>query len=83
MTMEKLTLEHITSLIDKEEYEIDPQVISCRLSVGEAVIIGTSYCFHQNHQDVERGKQSARKKAVDQLFELEAYHQKRLRPKTA
>lgn len=77
--MDVLTKEHVLSLIDDVIYDIDPQVIVCKLIVGEAVIVGTSYCFSKATYDPERGKQSAYNNAIDQLFSLEAYHQKRLR----
>lgn len=77
--MERLTLEHINGLIENETYDIDPQVIVCKLTVGDATIVGTSYCFHKSSHDEERGKKSARDKAISKLFDLEAYHQKRLR----
>lgn len=77
--MEKLTIDHINGLIDTEEYVVTPQYIQCILMVGEAPIIGTSYCFHQNHIDVPAGKASARRDAIAKLFDAEAYHQKRLR----
>ena len=77
--MERLTIEHIHSLIDSEDYDVDPQVIVCKLHVGEAVIIGTSYCFSKSSFDPEKGKIAAKSDAVKKLFDLEAYHQKRLR----
>lgn len=77
--MERLTMDHILSLIDSEDYVVTKQYIQCILMVGEAPIIGTSYCFNTKNVDVPRGKESARKDAIDKLFDYEAYHQKRLR----
>ena len=77
--MEKLTQEHVIGLIEEITYDIDPQVIVCKLKVGDATIVGTSYCFHKSTHNPERGKEAAYKDALNQLFDLEAYHQKRLR----
>lgn len=77
--MERLTMEHVLSLIQDTQYEVDPQVTICKLTVGDVTIVGTSYCFSKSTFDPERGKKSAYDDAVKQLFALEAYHQKRLR----
>ena len=77
--MEKLTKEHVLGLIENVEYVVDPQVIICKLKVGDATVVGTSFCFSKSTFDLERGKQSAYNHALDKLFSLEAYHQKRLR----
>lgn len=74
-------MEYIKSLIDDVEFIIDPQVIVCKLKVGEATVVGTSYCFSKSSYDEEAGKKSAYNDAIKQLFDLEAYHQKRIRSK--
>ena len=79
--MDKLTMEHIKSLIDDVEFITDPQVIVCKVNVGEATIIGTSYCFSKSSYDEGAGKKAAYNDAINQLFDLEAYHQKRIRNK--
>lgn len=77
--MQKLTPEYIESLIDKEEYNFTLTDITCKLIVGEAVFVGVAHCFDATQRDVPRGRISARRKAVDQIFEAEAYHLKRER----
>lgn len=77
--MERLTMAHITSIIDSEEYVVTEQYVQCVLMVGEAPVIGTSYRFSTSTHDPERAKVAAREDAIKQLFSLEAYHQKRLR----
>lgn len=80
--MERLTMAHITSIIDSEEYVVTEQYVQCVLMVGEAPVIGTSYRFSTSTHDPERAKIAARDDAIKQLFSLEAYHQKRLRKGT-
>lgn len=77
--MEKLTIQHIESLIEKEEYVVEEQYVQCILHVGEAPVIGTSYRFSKSTHNPEYAKKAAREDAIRQLFSLEAYHQKRLR----
>lgn len=77
--MEKLTLEHIEGLIEKEEYVVEEQYVQCILHVGEAPVIGTSYRFSKSTHNPEYAKKAARDDAIRSLFGLEAYHQKRLR----
>lgn len=77
--MEKLTIQHIESLIEKEEYVVEVQYVQCILHVGEAPVIGTSYRFSKSTHNPEYAKKAAREDAIRQLFSLEAYHQKRLR----
>lgn len=79
--MNKLTMEHIKGLIDDVEFISDPQVIICKMKVAESTIIGASYCFSKSSYDEEAGKKSAYNDAIKQLFDLEAYHQKRIRNK--
>lgn len=74
-------MEHINSLIDDVEFITDPQVIVCKLKVGEATVVGTSYCFNKSSYDEEAGKKSSYNDAINQLFDLEAYHHKRIRSK--
>ena len=79
--MERLSLDHINSLIEKEHYVVEEQYVQCILMVGEAPVIGISYRFSKATHDPERAKKAARDDAIRQLFSLEAYHQKRIRPK--
>lgn len=78
--MERLTKDHIESLIDSEDFVIEEQYVQCILTVGEAPVIGTSYRFSKATHDPDMAKKAARDDAIRQLFSLEAYHQKRLRP---
>lgn len=78
--MERLSLDHINSLIEKEHYVVEEQYVQCILQVGEAPVIGISYRFSKATHDPERAKKAARDDAIRQLFSLEAYHQKRIRP---
>ena len=80
--MERLTLEHVLSLIEREEYVVTEQYVQCILTVGEAPVIGTSYRFSKATHDPERAKKAAHDDAIRQLFSLEAYHQKRIRVHT-
>lgn len=77
--MEKLTMDHITSLIDSENYVIEEQYVQCILMVGEAPVIGTSYRFSKATYNPEMAKKAARDNAIRDLFCLEAYYQKRIR----
>lgn len=77
--MEKLTIQHIESLIEKEEYVVEVQYVQCILHVGEAPVIGTSYRFSKATHNPDMAKKAARDDAIRQLFSLEAYHQKRIR----
>lgn len=77
--MERLTMDHITSLIDSEEYVVEEQYVQCILHVGEAPVIGTSYRFSKATHNPDMAKKAARDDAIRQLFSLEAYHQKRIR----
>ena len=79
--MERLTTDHINSLIDSEEYIVEEQYVQCILHVGEAPVIGTSYRFSKATHNPDMAKKAARDDAIRQLFSLEAYHQKRIRPK--
>lgn len=79
--MERLTIDHINNLIDSEEYVVTEQYVQCVLHVGEAPVIGISYRFSKTTHDPEMAKKAAREDAIRQLFSLEAYHQKRIRPK--
>lgn len=79
--MERLTIDHINGLIEKEDYVVEEQYVQCILTVGEAPVIGISYRFSKATYDPERAKKAARDDAIRQLFSLEAYHQKRIRPK--
>lgn len=72
-------MEHIKSLIDDVEFIIDPQVIVCKVKVDEATVVGVSYCFSKSSYNEEAGKKSAYNDAINQLFDLEAYHQKLIR----
>ena len=80
--MERLTIDYISGLIDSEDYIVEEQYVQCILMVGEAPVIGISYRFSKATHDPERAKKAARDDAIRQLFSLEAYHQKRVRPKT-
>ena len=80
--MERLTIDYINGLIDSEDYIVEEQYVQCILMVGEAPVIGISYRFSKATHDPERAKKAARDDAIRQLFSLEAYHQKRIRPKT-
>lgn len=79
--MERLTMDHINSLIDSEEYVVEEQYVQCILHVGEAPVVGISYRFSKTTHNPEMAKKAARDDAIRQLFSLEAYHQKRIRPK--
>lgn len=79
--VQKLTKEHIDSLIKAVGYDSWGCVINCYLTVGDATIVGSSYCFDMNNQNIEMGKTSAYNDAIRQLWHLEAYHLKRLRNK--
>ena len=79
--MERLTIDYINGLIDSEDYIVEEQYVQCILMVGEAPVIGISYRFSKATHDPERAKKAARDDAIRQLFSLEAYHQKRIRPK--
>lgn len=78
---QKLNKEYIESLVSATGYDSWGCVISCYLTVGDSTIIGNSYCFDMNNQNVEKGKESAYQDAMRQLWHLEAYHLKRLRNK--
>ena len=78
--MERLTIDYINELIDSEDYVVEEQYVQCILMVGEAPVIGISYRFSKATHDPERAKKAARDDAIRQLFSLEAYHQKRIRP---
>lgn len=80
--MERLTIDHINGLIEKEDYVVEEQYVQCILTVGEAPVIGISYRFSKATHDPERAKKAARDDAIRQLFSLEAYHQKRIRVQT-
>lgn len=80
--MERLTMDHICGLIDKEEYVVEEQYVQCILAIGEAPVIGISYRFSKATHNPDMAKKAARDDAIRQLFSLEAYHQKRIRPKT-
>ena len=80
--MERLTIDYINGLIDSEDYIVEEQYVQCILMVGEAPVIGISYRFSKATHDPERAKKAARDDAIRQLFSLEAYHQKRIRPMT-
>jgi len=79
--MERLTMDHINSLIDSEQYVVEEQYVQCILHVGEAPVVGISYRFSKATHNPEMAKKAARDDAIRQLFSLEAYHQKRIRPK--
>ena len=79
--MERLTMDHINSLIDSEEYVVEEQYVQCILHVGEAPVVGISYRFSKTTHNPEMAKKAARDDAIRQLFSLEAYHQKRIRLK--
>ena len=80
--MERLTIDHINGLIDSEDFVVEEQYVQCILMVGKAPVIGISYRFSKTTHDPEMAKKAAREDAIRQLFGLEAYHQKRVRPKT-
>lgn len=77
----KLTPEYIETLIDAEEYLLQPEIIICKLTVGESVFVGEAHCFDTAIQNIERGKGSARRNAISRIFDAEAYHLKRERDK--
>ena len=79
--MERLTIDHINGLIDSEDFVVEEQYVQCILMIGEAPVIGISYRFSKATHDPEMAKKAAREDAIRQLFGLEAYHQKRVRPK--
>ena len=74
-------MDHINGLIDSEEYVVEEQYVQCILHVGEAPVVGISYRFSKTTHNPEMAKKAARDDAIRQLFSLEAYHQKRIRPK--
>lgn len=76
--VKKLDFKHVSGLIDNVEYEINGCATTCRLTVGDAMIVESSYCYNMETFSGELGEAAAYEKAVDKLFELEAYHQKRL-----
>lgn len=79
MSKKELTKEHIESLISAVGYDTWGCVITCYLTVGDSTIVGNSYCFDMNNQNIDKGKESAYQDAIRQLWHLEAYHLKRLR----
>lgn len=78
---QQLTKEHIDSLIEDVEYKTSGCAFTCYLTVGDATIVGNSYCFDMSNQNRAKGMESAYNDAVSQLWHLEAYHLKRLRNK--
>ena len=83
----KLTPEYLESLIIDVDYQrlgattttICALHISCGKGVAPFVLIGTAACINPADFDLEKGKETAYRNAFDKLWELEGYHQKRLR----
>lgn len=81
----KLTNEMIENLIVSEEYHRfeDTTITVCCLKLlganGYTIgVTGESACIDPNNFNEETGKKEARERAVDKLWELEGYHQKKL-----
>lgn len=79
MSNQKLTFDHVTSLIESVDYNFKDCATTCYITVGDAIVEATAHAFSMENYSEELGKTNAYKKALDKLFELEAYHLKRLR----
>lgn len=74
-----LNLAHIESLIDKVEYSIFGCATTCYLHVGDAIIDASAHTFDMSKFNEELGRKASYDKAINKLFEFEAYHQKQLK----
>lgn len=73
----ELNKQYIESLIEKVEYKYSGTATSCYLTVGLAIVVGTSIPYDHEKYDKTIGEESAYEEAINQLFILEAYHLKR------
>jgi len=80
--LQKLTEDELEALIEKEDYlEVGTTTICLmRLNSGFQ-LVGTSACINPDDFNEVFGKQLARNKAFDRLWELEAYHRMRAHEK--
>lgn len=77
----ELNFEYIKSLIGTVEYQYNGCATTCFITIKgtDIVEVGTSHAFDMTKYDIKLGQESAFAKAIDKLFEQEAYHQKRLK----
>ena len=74
---DKVTFEHINSLIVHEEYYIFPNttVTTCLIRLKNGThVLGVNYgAIRPEHHSFEEGKKMARAAAVNQIWEKEGY----------
>lgn len=74
--MNKVTIEHIESLIEKEWYVVVPETTTtvCALTLKNGfTLIGESSCVDPSNFDKELGEKYARETAVHKIWPLEGY----------
>ncbi|MGL5388958.1 MAG: Gp49 family protein [Serratia sp. (in: enterobacteria)] len=74
--MNKVTIEHIESLIEKEWYVVVPETTTtvCALTLKNGfTLIGESSCVDPSNFDKELGEKYARETAVNKIWPLEGY----------
>lgn len=72
----KLTIEHLESLVVAEQYHVFPDTtmtVCCITLKNGFAVIGESACIDPKNFDDRVGREIARAKAIDKLWELEGY----------
>jgi len=69
-----ITIQHIHDIIVKEEYFSTGKTTICVLTLkNNFEVVGTSAPVDKNNFDEEIGKKYAKEKAINKIWELEAY----------
>lgn len=72
--MQKLTLDHLKSLIVNAEYHCFGTMTACVLTLKNGFkVMGESACINADNFDEAIGKQVAYDDAVEKIWELEGY----------
>jgi hypothetical protein len=77
MTLKKIEEAELEALIDDEQYVVQGTMTICTLELASGFkLVGTSACLNDDDFNDTIGRQVARQKAFDRLWELEGYHRK-------
>lgn len=72
--MNTITLEHIISIIEKDEYFNNEKTTVCILTLKNGFeVVGTSGVVDKSNFDEGIGREFAKKKAIEKIWELEGY----------
>lgn len=79
LMLKKIEVEDLEALVSHEDYVAQDLLTICTLTLTNGFkLVGTSAAMSEEWYDYELGKEIARKRAFEQLWQLEGYHRMRV-----